>query len=140
MERACLGEVSALARTAFALDSGSSIACSQPPETGTGSAGCPARHHRRDGGGGTWSDRDTANDAEYGVREGMRGRAVCQAGADARADVAAQSLAGREQSRRSIPRGSRGSFLIYRFGDQPSEAKPASFLWFTVSNSSRERG
>src|SRR5437660_1080233 len=100
--------------TALALDSGSAVARGQPPETGTGSAGCPARHHRPDGCGGAWSYRDTANDAEYGVRERMRGRADCQAGADARADVAAESLAGREQSRRSIPRGSRGSFLTFR--------------------------
>src|SRR4029077_4613084 len=66
---------------------------------------------RRDGGGGTWSYRDPANDAEDGVREGMRGRTVCQAGADARADLAAQSLAGRKQSRRSVPQGSHGSFF-----------------------------
>src|SRR5207253_1006494 len=70
-----------------------------------------ARHHRPDGCGGTWSYRQTANDAEYGVREGLRGRAVCQAGADARADIAAESLTGREQSRRGIPQGSRRSFL-----------------------------
>src|SRR4029077_13449310 len=103
VERACVGEVSALARTAFTRDSCSSVARGQPPEPGTGSAGCPTRHHRPDGCGGPWSDRDPANDAEYGVREGMRGRAVCQADADARADVVAEPLAGREQSRRSIP-------------------------------------
>ena len=75
-----------------------------------------------DGGGGTWGYRDTANDAEYGVREGMRGRAVCQAGADARADVAAESLAGREQSRRSIPQGSHGSFFkLTLSAEQPRE-------------------
>ena len=41
-----------------------------------------------------WGYRDTANDAEYGVREGCGG-AVCQAGTDPRADVAAESLASR---------------------------------------------
>src|SRR4029450_5338515 len=86
VERACVGEVSALARTAFALDSGSSVARGQSFEPGTGSAGCPARHHRPDGGGGRGSSRDTANEPEYGVGEGMRGGAVCQAGTDPRAD------------------------------------------------------
>ena len=92
-------------------------------QPGTGSAGCPARHHRPDGGSGTWGYRDTANDAEYGVREGMRGGAVCQAGTDPRADVAAESLAGREQSRRSIPQGSHGSFFKLTLfpGASPSE-------------------
>ena len=92
-------------------------------QPGTGSAGCPARHHRPDGRSGTGGYRDTANDAEYGVREGMRGGAVCQAGTDPRADVAAESLAGREQSRRSIPQGSHGSFfkLTLSPGASPSE-------------------
>lgn len=103
MERARLGEISAAARSTFAFDPGPAVTSGEQFEARGRPPGRSACNHRADGRGWTGSNGRTPNDGRNRVHQQLCGCAFCQARADARADLASQSSAVREQSCRSIP-------------------------------------
>jgi DNA-binding transcriptional LysR family regulator len=127
IRRSQIAEVSTASRDALPVATGESPPRVTSSPAGDCAGGQPAQHNREHGRGLDRRFHRTSNDGETSCDPGMRQSAVRSAGSGAGAQSPLQSASISEQSRRSVPSGSRGCFVTKGFVDH-SQCKGVKLL------------